>query len=254
MAKDSSKGTGGGGGAKVAEKPAEAKSVEDAVARINSLAFDETQLASERSTGAIGELDSMPKGTVLSLYREGERGVIESQMTYEKQADGTWKNTTEGYRYQDALLSGRIYRNLRDSAQGTRLNAGEIDTSSHVEVTGKPGKAFDGIRYANGTYDTNVHARNGEWGKVETTGKIATYNGTQYGVKKSGGEYLVTHIPTGVLAGGIGASGKLRNYTDVSKAIKAADKVIHQSSAMEKGIEQQAENFKKMRRLKSSGY
>ena len=251
MAKDASKG--GGGGAKVAEKKtAEEKDIQGAVARINRIAFDES--VDGRRSKISDELDNMPKGTVLSLYREGERGAIESQMTYEKQADGTWKNTTEGYRYSDALTTGGLQRRLINGSAGTRLNAGEIDTSSHVEVTGKAGKAFDGIRYANGTYDTNVHAKNGDWGKVEATGKIATYNGTQYGVTKRGGEYLVTHIPTGILAGGIGATGKLRNYTDVSKAIKAADKVIHGSTAMEDSIKQQAENFKKMKRLKSSGY
>ena len=243
MAKGSSKG--GGGGAPIAAKVEETRDIEGAVARINRIAYDPQEM--ERRAKISEEMNAMPKGTVLSVYKEGERGVVDYQMTYEKQADGTWKNTTEGYKYSDPLTPSGIYR-VMDGAPGRRLNAGAIDTSSHVEVTGKPGKAFDGIRYANGTYDADTHARNGEWGKVETAGKIATYNGTQYGVtKKPGQGFVVTHIPTGLAA----SSGKLKNYTDVSKAIKSADQYISKNSEM---FKKQADNFAKKRRLKSSGY
>ena len=37
--------------------------------------------------------------------------------------------------------------------------------------------------------------------KVEQAGKITTYDGVQYGVARSGGEYFTTHIPTGMLIG-----------------------------------------------------
>lgn len=96
-----------------------------------------------------------------------------------------------------------VVRNLHD--RGGTKQAEKPDISSHVKITGTRTQTVDGLKFKDGTYDVNKNmnapGRGVKSRKFEQAGKITTYDGVQYGVAKSGGEYFTTHIPTGMLIG-----------------------------------------------------
>ena len=165
------------------------------------------------------------------------RGVANDIVTWEKMDDGTWRGDN-GRRIDNSDLARRVY----NGGPINKLAPGEISTESRVEVTGRPGREIDGLRYASGVYDIRVAgSRVGADGprKISETGRITTYNGTQYGIKKtSAGDYQITHIPTGLSVG----AQNVRTLADASDFIKAVDKRISANG----DIRVEADRFRRM--------
>lgn len=200
--------------------------------------------ANDSRSGLRQALEAINEGQKISTY-SGEyyqgsarevRGVANYIVTWEKMDDGTWRGDN-GRRIDNSELARRVY----NGGPIAKLAPGEISTESRVEVTGRPGREIDGLRYASGVYDIRVSGtRVGTDGprKISETGRITTYNGTQYGVKNYGGDYQITHIPTGLSVG----AQNVRTLADASDFIKAVDKRISANS----DIRVEADRFKRM--------
>ena len=200
--------------------------------------------ANDSRSGVRQALENINVGQKITTY-SGEyyqgsarevRGVANDIVTWEKMDDGTWRGDN-GRRIDNSDLARRVY----NGGPINKLAPGEISTESRVEVTGRPGREIDGLIYASGEYDIRVSgARVGTDGprKISETGRITTYNGTQYGVKNNGGDYQITHIPTGLSVG----AQNVRTLADASDFIKAVDKRINANG----DIRVEADRFKRM--------
>lgn len=111
---------------------------------------------------------------------------------------------------EDSFTINGNAKELRDVTKllyenGGAKQAEKPDTSSHVKITGTRTRTVDGLKFKDGTYDVykniNAAGKGRKPRKFEQSGKITSYDGVQYGVAKSGGEYFTTHIPTGFLIG-----------------------------------------------------
>lgn len=175
---------------------------------------------------------SVGKDTVRGMSALNEARNI---TVWTKQKDGTWKSDNGDRRDVNAMANGLV--------NSPRVLApGKVSTESHVKITGKPGKEYNGLRYAKGTYDvlqTGNIPRMGAM-KREKEGMITTYRGTKYGVTRvKGGGYKVTHIPSGTLTN-YNTGRNLKTYNEVSDHIKSIDKMIREKRAGQLIKEQEA--------------
>ena len=195
-------------------------------------------------------LDMMRTGAEITVYAPmfDERGneipgTVSTGYTFKKQEDGRWKSLA--WYHADRLpdTSGDIARRLRDRRE--KLAAGRIDVSSSVQVTGREGKAYNGLRYAKGTFDVIRH--DDKIGRIKdgVTGSITTYDGVKYGVARDPyGGYAVTHIPTGLRING---REKLKTLNDVSNHIKSMSSYIERNKDFLKKQEEQFNNTTRKR-------
>ena len=220
---------GGGGGISA---PESSNTLNRKVNNINRLANGDGGRAEMRE-----EFDKMEKGTVLSTITEGDHGLIENKTTWKKTNDDTWKGDNGIERSTSDMI-----RDLKNNPH--KLTAGEVSTESKFEVTGKYGKAYDGIKYASGNFDILRTDQQRQYSKVNTNGKVTEFKGRKYGVTGDRGDYRVTDVASGMaFAGSIGT--KLKSMNDVSSAIKNFNDHLSDNAKTLKSAE---EIFKKARR------
>lgn len=158
-------------------------------------------------------LDTLDDGTTFYLVND-DNGILISTLEVKKKGSDDF---IIGDQPKDAVNAVRLIQNAPGKAKDTMP-----DTSSHVKVTGTKTETYDGMKFKTGTYDIAKRTAQKKNNKVEQTGKITNYDGVQYGVAKSGGEYFTTHIPTGLL---LGAGQK--NMKDVVNQIRTVhDRLI----------------------------
>lgn len=164
------------------------------------------------------------------------KGVANDPIVWEKMDDGTWRSNFGGRR-ENSDLARRVY----NGGFGAKLAPGEISTESHLDVPSKGGRTYDGLTYVGGTYDVQIAGKavgaGGGARKFERKGNITTYNGTMYGVTKDGGEYTITHIPTGLSVG----AKNVKSMKDASSFIRSVDKQVKTI----RGLDEIEERFKK---------
>ena len=164
------------------------------------------------------ELEGIRPGQQVTTYSEQRMstgGTIpntaENPVTWTKKEDGDWRGSNGTTRTNSEMV-----RELKNTPR--KLGAGEITTESHVRYTSDRETKTNGVSYRAGVYD--VMANKGEGPKkYEQAGRIATYNGTRYGVAPDG---TITHIPSGMRVGN--STG--RRVSDTSDAIKNADSLL----------------------------
>lgn len=170
-------------------------------------------------------LASIREGQSITLYSaefsgtSEVNGVANDLTVWTKQGDGTWLSDNAQRKDNSDLA-----RNYYNAGYGRKLAPGRQSTESYVSVdeSGRGGAMVDGMRWNNGTYDVQARGAGAQGTrKVMYRGKIATYNGTQYATTKIGGEYSVTHVPTGLRVGG---AKTLKGATDV---VRQMDKQVH---------------------------
>lgn len=212
-------------------------SADSVVSKVTSVDADDSKAQSKVSQA----FKSAKNGETITLYTaENDHGrpmagVIDSQESYTKKG-GEWVD-----KYGRTRSDSEMARDLINSNKF--ILAGTPNTESRVEVTGKYGKEYDGLRYAKGQYDVMRRgATPHSVEKVSREGMITEYNGTQYGVtKEANGGYTITHIPSGVIVGrGAGDGG--RTLSEVSANIKKYDAIIYKP---EYGIDKLAERFRR---------
>ena len=189
-------------------------------------------------------LDTLRVGEKVTLYdpvrENGEAvpGTVEYARTYIKQQDGTWKSTDW---YDANMLPLSSYQIGKRIQNGKTLIAGVPDTASSVQITGRPGKEYNGLTYAKGTYD--IIRRDDKFGRVKSSveGSITSYDGVKYGVTKDSSGYVITHIPTGMRVSTL-QSYKLKTLNDVSNHIKDVSDYIRKNSSY---IDKAANQFSK---------
>lgn len=219
MGRGSSKLSAVGGTATVTQRRGASFSTSDAVDAINAA----------RENGSRSEIreaiEGIREGQSVTLYNAGMHGTSELKNVAENPV--TWTKGDQYWRSSDgrAKSDQEMTREIYNASYNRKLVAGEISTESRVEVTGRPGKDYDGIRFAKGTYDIYANRDRSGPKKWSQSGSITTYNGTQYGVAKAatGGGYTVTHIPTGMSTGRTITGG----LAAVAEHIKEIDKKVH---------------------------
>lgn len=198
--------------------------------------------ANDSRSGVREALDQIREGQKITTYKteynrnlQTDEGTAENIVTWTKMDDGTWRSDN-GRRLDNGQLARQIY----NGSPVDRLVAGEISTESHLDVPSKGGRTIDGLKYVGGTYDVQIAGTAGAGKgarKYERKGNITTYNGTMYGATFDGGEYTITHIPTGLSVG----AKNVKNMKDVSSFIRSVDKQVKTI----RGLDEMEERFKK---------
>ena len=210
---------------------------ESVVNKVTNVDFDDDKVYSKVTQA----FKSAKNGETITIYQadvEGGRliaGTIASKTSYTKK-DGSWEDEF-GRQKSDAMLASDLINSDKF------ILAGVPNTESRVEITGKFGKEYDGLRYAKGQYDVMKRGKTPfSIVKVSQAGLITEYNGTQYGVtKEASGGYTITHVPSGVIIGrGAGDGGKTLN--DVSANIKKYDAIIYKP---EYGLDKLTDKFRR---------
>lgn len=194
---------------------------------INAIRSDEDTISRKALTNEFNKIAEGQSVTFYSPLKSGTRDVTNTAdniTTWTKRGDNDWSGSNGGRR-TDSEMTREAYNTPR------KLGAGEVTTESHTRITGDRTTTTDGISYRAGVYD--VLANRGEGvKKYEQQGRIATYNGTRYGVTTDGGgTYNITHVDSGMLV------GDARSMKGVSQAIKDADVKLKSSKVVESAVE-----------------
>lgn len=169
-------------------------------------------------------LNDIKPGQKITLYSaeyngtQPVKGVANDPVVWTKRDDGTW-SSDKGDNRTNATMARRVYNGV------SVIEPGEVSTESHLNVPDRGGRTIDGLKYVGGTYDVQIGGSAiGADGprKFERKGNITTYNGTMYGATMQGGEYTITHIPTGLSVG----AKNVKTMKDVSSFIREIDKQI----------------------------
>lgn len=195
MGRGSSKGGGGGGGAQ-ASGTTRAVGMESTVSDLNNLLQqDSTRLLRER-------LEQIPNGTSITLYsperdRNGnEIGVNPDSVVSFRKRDGQWEQTDGPAWSNQHPTDGDMARRAMNNY--TRFYPGVGSTESRVVADGRT-RTVEGVKVTGGTYDIMVRGQNSLFAKRAVKGSLTEINGVRYGIQKTGNEYSITHIDSGIL-------------------------------------------------------
>lgn len=170
-------------------------------------------------------LHNMPEDSRFFQYSEKD-GEISAYDDIRKLRDGSFRivQSTENGTATRTLDEDEMVRRIYKRSAGNSFHTLEPDTSSGVNVNGKKVYKHEGLEFRNGTYDKIVkgrfEGRADRIRKVRESGQITSYQGQRYGVTKKGGEYLTTHVETGLLV------GRSKDYAGVVSQIKRASDTI----------------------------
>lgn len=168
-------------------------------------------------------LDSLPGNATFYTYRD-ENGVVGAFDEVQKLPNGDFRvygKDREGNVVTNMEMTARELAKRYDGSGASRFHTEYPDTTSRTQITGRTTYTHDGMQFKNGTYDTLKQTREKKTRKFAQQGQIATYDGQQYGVTKSGGEYFTTHISTGMLIG----RGQ-KTWSGVTQQIQQASELI----------------------------
>ena len=179
MGRGSSKGGGGGGGAQ-ASGTTRAVGMESTVSDLNNLLQqDSTRLLRER-------LEQIPNGTSITLYsperdRNGnEIGVNPDSVVSFRKRDGQWEQTDGPAWSNQHPTDGDMARRAMNNH--VKFYPGVGSTESRVVADGRT-RTVEGVKVTGGTYDIMVRGQNSLFD----------------GIQKTGNEYSITHIDSGIL-------------------------------------------------------
>lgn len=204
-------GSGGGGGA------------QRTVATSNSTINDLNNLVQQDSTRDLRErLAQIPNGTSITLYsperdRNGrEIGVNPDSVVSFRKRDGQWEQTDGPAWSNQHPTDGDMARRAMNNY--TRFYPGVGSTESRV-VADSGTRTVEGVKVIGGTYDIMVRGQNSLFAKRAVKGSLTEINGVRFGIQKTGNEYSITHIDSGVLVSG-SRSGTLKTMSQAVNYLK----------------------------------
>lgn len=161
----------------------------------NLLQQDSTRLLRER-------LEQIPNGTSITLYsperdRNGnEIGVNPDSVVSFRKRDGQWEQTDGPAWSNQHPTDGDMARRAMNNH--VKFYPGVGSTESRVVADGRT-RTVEGVKVTGGTYDIMVRGQNSLFAKRAVKGSLTEINGVRYGIQKTGNEYSITHIDSGIL-------------------------------------------------------